>query len=323
MARRPAHRSPSTPIPTSMISTLSPALQETLSNAAELANSCAARVLNVRSEDHTKIELREFWELFNETWEFVVRTEVLSRRMIVGLRGAIVSQVRYSIVTDNRWLIRDWFQSKAFLQTFHQSRLSASAKLVEDEQWSPAEVSPTVQAVVNLVVDASIADPREFMFDPPPQDPALTEPTSPPPSVKSPMLGVNGNMQPSSPVPSPSIPHQQSTHLSPNPSSSPSAKRRSGAHAPGKHLVIEGRQFFAVSATLEVLVLLADYLRVIINLETLTTDSVSRVIELLKAFNSRTCQVVLGAGAMRSAGLKNITAKHLGASKFNPNVTTC
>lgn len=28
-------------------------------------------------------------------------------------------------------------------------------------------------------------------------------------------------------------------------------------------------------------------------------------------FNSRTCQVVLGAGAMRSAGLKNITAKHL------------
>jgi vacuolar protein sorting-associated protein 54 len=37
----------------------------------------------------------------------------------------------------------------------------------------------------------------------------------------------------------------------------------------------------------------------------------SRIIEFLKAFNSRTCQVVLGAGAMRSAGLKNITAKHL------------
>jgi vacuolar protein sorting-associated protein 54 len=28
-------------------------------------------------------------------------------------------------------------------------------------------------------------------------------------------------------------------------------------------------------------------------------------------FNSRVCQVILGAGAMRSAGLKNITAKHL------------
>ena len=58
--------------------------------------------------------------------------------------------------------------------------------------------------------------------------------------------------------------------------------------------------------------LLADYLRVIVNLPTLVTETMSRVIELLKAFNSRTCQVVLGAGAMRSAGLKNITAKHLG-----------
>ena len=57
-----------------------------------------------------------------------------------------------------------------------------------------------------------------------------------------------------------------------------------------------------------------DYLKVIVNLSMLTTDTMSRVIEFLKAFNSRTCQVVLGAGAMRSAGLKNITAKHLGAS---------
>lgn len=108
------------------------------------------------------------------------------------------------------------------------------------------------------------------------------------------------------------VPHHPPSHLSPDPSSSPASKRRSAAHAPGKHLLIEDRKFFAVSATLEVLLLLADYLRVIVNLETLTTDSVARVIELLKAFNSRTCQVVLGAGAMRSAGLKNITAKHLG-----------
>jgi vacuolar protein sorting-associated protein 54 len=60
-----------------------------------------------------------------------------------------------------------------------------------------------------------------------------------------------------------------------------------------------------------VLILLADYLKVIVNLGLLTTDTMSRIIEFLKAFNSRTCQVVLGAGAMRSAGLKNITAKHL------------
>ena len=172
-----------------------------------------------------------------------------------------------------------------------------------------------MQHIVNLVVDASIGDPVEFMFDPPPQQEGPEpEPTSPSP-LKSPSLGVNGGaMQPSSPVPSPMFPHQTPPHLSPNGSGSSSAKRRSAAHSPGKHLHIEGRHFFAVSATLEVLALLADYIKVIINLDTLTTDSVSRTIELLKAFNSRTCQVVLGAGAMRSAGLKNITAKHLGKS---------
>jgi vacuolar protein sorting-associated protein 54 len=58
--------------------------------------------------------------------------------------------------------------------------------------------------------------------------------------------------------------------------------------------------------------LLFDYLKLVVNLPMLNIDAMSRVIEFLKAFNSRTCQVVLGAGAMRSAGLKNITAKHLG-----------
>ncbi|KAK3836920.1 MAG: Vps54-like protein-domain-containing protein, partial [Linnemannia elongata] len=53
------------------------------------------------------------------------------------------------------------------------------------------------------------------------------------------------------------------------------------------------------------------YLDILNNITALTTDVMQRIIELLKLFNSRTCQVILGAGAMRSAGLKNITAKHL------------
>ena len=313
--RRPTIASsiPTTPTPNPVSAALAPVLQETLSTAAELANSCAARVLTVRAEEHAKLELREFYELFNKTWEFVVRSEMLSRRMIVGLRGAIVGQVsnltKISLLVY--WLILSSpSQSKSFLQSFHQSRLNASAKLVEDEQWSPAEVTPIVQTIVNLIVDASVRDPIDFIFDPPPQETSSTEPPTSPPPEKSTALAVNGgSMQPSSPVPSPMIPHQLASRLS---AGSPSSKRRSGSHNPGKHLLIEDRRFFAVGATLEVLVLLADYLKVIVNLETLTTDSVSRVIELLKAFNSRTCQVVLGAGAMRSAGLKNITAKHLG-----------
>lgn len=81
-----------------------------------------------------------------------------------------------------------------------------------------------------------------------------------------------------------------------------------------KHIKIEDRTYFTVPATSDVLRLTVDYLKVIVNLNMLTTETMSKIIEFLKAFNSRTCQVVLGAGAMRSAGLKNITAKHLGMS---------
>ena len=36
------------------------------------------------------------------------------------------------------------------------------------------------------------------------------------------------------------------------------------------------------------------------------------VVLLSQMFNSRTCQLVLGAGALQLVGLKTITAKHLG-----------
>ena len=56
-------------------------------------------------------------------------------------------------------------------------------------------------------------------------------------------------------------------------------------------------------------------------LSLLTTDTMSRIVKFLQAFNSWTCQVVLGAGAMRSAGLKNVTTKHLAlASQSLPMV---
>ncbi|THG97756.1 hypothetical protein EW026_g4306 [Hermanssonia centrifuga] len=243
-----------------------------LSSAGELANARAAKVITVRADQHTALDLHSFWTLFNAAWDFVVQSESVSR--------------------------------KHSCKTFHQARLSQSAKLVEDEQWNPVEVPPAIQHLVNLLVDASFHDPPEFKLS------ALSDPTSPlpPPSPllpNSPALQVNGApIQPSSPVPSPLMPPNTPKHLQAD------SKRR-GSHTPGKHLKIEERNFFAVSATLEVLALLSDYMRVIVNLPSLVTDTMSRIIELLKAFNSRTCQVVLGAGAMRSAGLKNITAKHL------------
>lgn len=68
-------------------------LFDTLSSAAESANVLTSQVLSTRAEQHVKLDLREFVEVFNECWSFVLSCEVTCKRMIVGLRGVVVSQV--------------------------------------------------------------------------------------------------------------------------------------------------------------------------------------------------------------------------------------
>jgi len=51
---------------------------------------------------------------------------------------------------------------------------------------------------------------------------------------------------------------------------------------PGKVLNVEEKTFFVVKATTESLVLLGDYLSIVINLELVVTDVMSRIIEFLK-----------------------------------------
>lgn len=75
------------------ISSLKEELGDILASAGELANARAAKVISLRGEQHTALDLRDFWTFFNVSWEFVVKTEVICRRMIVGLRGVVVSQV--------------------------------------------------------------------------------------------------------------------------------------------------------------------------------------------------------------------------------------
>ncbi|KAJ7744977.1 Vps54-like protein-domain-containing protein, partial [Mycena maculata] len=261
-----------------------PALQEELSDilssAAELSNTQAAKLIIIRAEQHAVLSLSDFIELFNDSWSFVVKCEVICRKMIVGLRGVVISQ------------------SKTFLQAFHQARLNQSASLVENEQWDQTDATPPIQHIADILVDSAVRDVPELL---------LVAPATPVSSSSLPALPPSASLTPASST-------NSINGIPPSPSA-PAVKRStngSSAKTPAKiRLRIEERTFSAVAATSEVLGLLLDYLRVIINLSMLTTDAMSRVIEFLKAFNSRTCQVVLGAGAMKSAGLKNITAKHL------------
>ncbi|KAJ6417462.1 hypothetical protein OIU84_003226 [Salix udensis] len=69
--------------------------------------------------------------------------------------------------------------------------------------------------------------------------------------------------------------------------------------------------YHMVNCGLILLKMLSEYMDMNNFLPTLSSEVVHRVVEILKFFNTRTCQLILGAGAMQVSGLKSITSKHL------------
>nr|GMD94777.1 vacuolar protein sorting-associated protein 54, chloroplastic-like [Ipomoea batatas] len=69
--------------------------------------------------------------------------------------------------------------------------------------------------------------------------------------------------------------------------------------------------YHMVNCGLILVKMLSEYIDMNNSLSGLSSEVVHRVVEILKFFNTRTCQLVLGAGAMQVSGLKSITSKHL------------
>jgi vacuolar protein sorting-associated protein 54 len=217
--------------------TLKSDLFDILSSATELGNSRISKVVSVRAEQHAHLKLREFFQYFEESWAFVVACEVLCRRMIVGFRGALVSQ------------------SKAFLQAFHGKRLQDSAKLVEDEQWAQVEVNQRSQRIVDVIIECAVKDAVEVVFAKPSAVNGVTNGESPTSNVETP--------PPAAPVAN-------------------GASADLAATGNAKYLKVEEQTFYVVSATMQVLQLVVDYLKLTINLPLMSMECMSRLVEFLK-----------------------------------------
>ena len=74
---------------------------------------------------------------------------------------------------------------------------------------------------------------------------------------------------------------------------------------------LDEQKFILPASVLAVLSGVEKFENLAAGIPSMAQDVASHIIEYLKLFNSRSCQLILGAGATRSAGLKNITTKHL------------
>jgi vacuolar protein sorting-associated protein 54 len=143
-------------------------------------------------------------------------------------------------------------QSKAFLQAFHGKRLQDSAKLVEDEQWGQIEVSQRSQRIVDVIIECAVKDAVEVVYAKP-----------------SAVNGVtNGASPTATPPPTASVPNGEGASIA--------------ATGNAKYIKIEERTYYVVSATMQVLQLVIDYLKVIVNLPLMNMECMSRLVEFLK-----------------------------------------
>lgn len=77
-------------------------------------------------------------------------------------------------------------------------------------------------------------------------------------------------------------------------------------------MIIDDEQFVLCHSALHLFMLVLDYRSCAQILPSLSiVDVEHRLIELLKSFNSKSCQLVLGAGAVKLGRIRTITAKTL------------
>ncbi|KAJ3218840.1 hypothetical protein HDU67_003795 [Dinochytrium kinnereticum] len=258
-------------------STLSQLVQESnevLLSISDVANNRCAKLIGVRADQNKQLNPNYFYKLYSASMEFIYGSEKICGRLCFGLKGALISQ------------------AKAFLTHFHDERSRQIAVLVENDQWVKAEVPSDFQ---NIICDI----------------------------VKS------ANLQPSTDgaseekLPTEELPDYDISDVDDGDISSAAAALKTPTRSPMKpeqkpdiakssrYLVVGSQKFHVAGCVLLLLKMITEYIQCLEHIPTISTEVLNRLIELFKLFNSKTCQVILGAGATKSAGLKNINAGHI------------
>ncbi|KAJ1343671.1 hypothetical protein BSLG_001746 [Batrachochytrium salamandrivorans] len=260
---------------------------DVLTVTSDLIQARCAKLIGVRSEQNAKLNATDFYRLFGSTWEFVTSSELLCGRMCFGLKSVILTH------------------AKAFLLHFHDEKSKQIAVLIENEQWAQADVPVDFQhiteqlqlAPLSAMTDrmdknrlGSLSDELDVNDDISSRKSDPDDGSGDEMDLASSIL-IKANIK--------EMKKQQKKELI---ESAPKTLR---------YLAVDGGKYYVVGSVLLFLKTLTEYMNCAEKLPVLTTDVLNRILELLKLFNSRVCQVILGAGAMQSAGLRSITARHI------------
>ncbi|XP_043695603.1 vacuolar protein sorting-associated protein 54, chloroplastic [Telopea speciosissima] len=277
--------------------------------ACDAAHGRWAKLLGVRALLHPKLRLLEFLSIYNITQDFISATEKIGGRLGYSIRGTLQSQ------------------SKAFVDFQHDSRMAKIKAVLDQETWVAVDVPDEFQAIVDSLLCSESLINGSQLDTPGNMAASYIEQIS---KISGPLLvdgggsytqqhveqpdSVETSVDDSGQIKSTSLAggHQGSrTDVSVLSTRNEDGNMKEQGKYTSQTLVYKGLGYHMVNCGLILLKMLSEYIDMNNCLPALSPEVVHRVVELLKFFNTRTCQLVLGAGAMQVSGLKSITSKHL------------
>ncbi|XVE89373.1 hypothetical protein DITRI_Ditri19aG0196400 [Diplodiscus trichospermus] len=269
--------------------------------ACDAAHGRWAKLLGVRALLHPRLRLQEFLGIYNITQEFITATEKIGGRLGYSIRGTLQSQ------------------AKSFIDFQHESRMTKIKAVLDQETWVEVDVPGEFQAIVSSlihseeIISGSKDDAESNMTQSYSDMVANNEGSLMAETGLQSSLEQNDSSGTTATNASQGkaevIERKKSDEV--NSSQSNSSNMKDRGRPTTQTLEYGGVGYHMVNCGLILLKMLSEYVDMNNLLPALSLEVVHRVVEILKFFNTRTCQLVLGAGAMQVSGLKSITSKHL------------
>jgi vacuolar protein sorting-associated protein 54 len=221
---------------------------DVLAYSIEFIHAKLAKIINARSNLHSKYTISELKSLFLALLSICEASDSLAQKQLFGLRGLLLVQSRLN------------------LNAFHKREMQKIATALQNEPWTRLNSIPIAY---QQLIDNKFAQ----------------------------KLNVGQNLTSTIDRKYIFVANSAPSAANEGDSSSSSASSYS--------------KFCVTASLLELLVSLSNYIEYLNEFPSVSTEIISRLIELIQLFNSRVCQLILGAGAMHFIGLKSITATHL------------
>lgn len=174
-------------------------------------------------------------------------------------------------------------QISGFVQVLGTAETERIANLLHSDSWNASDFTERDNLILQRILASMSTDPPEWATS----APTLWESPTPESAANGGEMKGNADVK-----------------AEPN-GATP------GAKAQTKPAHIEEERFILVSSAASLLTTVDIFLSLTAAFPTMTSQIATSLLEVLRTFNSRSCQLILGAGARAEGGLKTITTKHL------------